>query len=149
MTNFVEILQRKQAQLVTKEAELPEALKANQFAKKEKKEPKEDNDKDDKNDADDKGGRDEYPKGYDKEAAQKEIGTFADTVVQLTEKIATIVRENHNTVAEQLFRNMVSSSMNMKLAGMTNEAFEDPKVLVKNAYTMMLNAADLLDLQLS
>lgn len=136
MTNFVELLQRMQ----TKRA----AGNATETAQSQEEQHQEQTDETGPDESDDAG----IKAAQEKQARQVALCSFADKVAALTEKVAAIVRDGHDEVAEQLFRNLVSASMHMKLAGMTHQSFEQPDTLVRGAYDLMLSAADTLDLQL-
>lgn len=152
MINFAALLEKKQAELADpttqKAAALPASFEEHKFSKKDK-----DDDKGEKEEKGEKGEKGEYDSfddaKMDKKAAQTSFNTFADSVLRLTEKTAAIVAETHNVQAEQLFRNMISSCMNFKLAGVQHEAFETPETLISQAYDLMEKAADLLEVPLT
>lgn len=83
-----------------------------------------------------------------KEEKKAEFSAFTEEVIRLTEKTAAIVQEEHTPQCTQLFRNMVSSFMNIKVAGIEMEGFDKPQTLVKKAYNAMLAGAEVLEVPL-
>lgn len=146
MTNFFELLQQKLATQAqpetpveeTKEAaDTPPSFEEHKFKKKQK---------------DDDDASDEHEECEDESSEKKardEFAAFSAEALRLTEKTAALIHEAGGAAAEQLFRNMVSSSINFKLAGYHDETLSDPRKLVRNAHEMMKSAARLLEIPLA